>query len=173
MILNNDDVNFDSASNLTVSWFDNAHEQRAVKQALYYFTLLACSVIRGKSSTREQERLGMLKDDLLSLRQCLNKEKAELQGAIDFLLNQLEEYHEEDRGYLIQFIYKSWPVFCAISATYRHQEPYFSDHRYGKIRDRVRHYHYFRLWWWRRKAIKMILQIDRGYERIKDWLLWN
>lgn len=147
-------------------------EQHHVHHALFYFSMLVESAIRGKLAMADGEKVKRIREHLLNLREFVGADTA-LFRLVQALLEKLAAFRPVHRRQFMLFVYENWERIGSFAAAYGHRERCFSEKHYGRLCDRIHHRHYFRLWWWKRKAIKMRLRMRRGYECAKDWLLWG
>jgi hypothetical protein len=151
----------------------SGRECHHANHALFYLSMLVESALRGKMAMANAEKVKRIKEHMLNLCEFVGPGKTLLLQVIHELLKKLDAFRPIQRRQFLLFVYENWGLIRSFAAAYGHDERCFSAKHYEKIRDRVRHRHYLRLWWWKRAAIKMHLRICRRCQRLKDWILWD
>ncbi len=134
--------------------FRTVQEQHNANHALYYFSIITDSLIRGWSAGDDCAKIRRIKAHMMNLREFISDDEARLKAAIHVLLERLDKFYPTQRKQFALFIYKNWPSIRCFAKAYGHEERCFSMDKYKKIRDIVGGNHYLKLWWWKMKTRK-------------------
>lgn len=134
--------------------FRTIQEQHNANHALYYFSIIADSLIRGWSTGDDGAKIRRIKAHMMNLREFVGDDKAPLKMVINMLLERLDKFCLNQREQLALFIYENWPLIQSFAQAYGHHEKCFPEGKSKMIRDIVFGKHYFRLWWWKMKMRK-------------------
>lgn len=150
-----------------------AQEQHNANHALYYFSMISDGAIYGTKSGNDCEKVRRIREHMTILREFISEERGNILGAINILLQKLEDFCPARRNQFNVFIYQNWQLISMFAEAYGHRERCFSEEKGQKLRDVITGRRFVRVWWWKIVTTKLTKKIYRvllrsGYSRIKQ-----
>lgn len=136
--------------------FHTLQEQHNANHALYYFSMITDGIVRGKTTGDDREKIRRIKEHMMTLREFVSEDKAELKAVINSLLERLEKSSPVRRKQFAKFIYENWSLILPFAEAYGHQERCFPKVKYHRLRDIVLGRCYFKLWWWELRFTRLV-----------------
>ncbi len=149
-------VRIERETNESEEEFHTLQEQHNANHALYYFSMITDGIVRGRTTGDDSEKIRRIKEHMMTLREFLGEDKAELRTIINSLLEHLNKFQPVQRRQFTLFIYKNWSSILLFAEAYGHKERCFSEAKYQKLRDIVLGTSYFKAWWWELRWTRLI-----------------
>jgi hypothetical protein len=118
--------------------------------------MITDGIVRGRTTGDDLEKIRRVKEHMMTLREFISEDKAELKAVVNALLERLEKSFPVRRREFANFIYKNWPLILPFAEAYGHKERCFSEAKYQKLRDIVLGTCYFKAWWWELRWTRLI-----------------
>ena len=147
--------------------FRTMQEMHNANHALYYFSLMTDSIIQGKTTGNDGEKVNRIREHLMNLREFISEDNLNLQAAVTLLLANLEKLNAVNRKQWIQFTHQNWLLILSLAEAYGHAERCFPDDKQRKICDIVHKKHYVSAWWWKNKGKKFWMRCSKVFRGIK------
>jgi len=149
-------VRIEKGANESEQEFYTLQEHHNANHALYYFSMITEGVLRGRTTGDDCEKIRRIKEHMMTLREFISEDKAELRTVINSLLERLEKSSPVQRKQFAEFVYKNWSLILPFAEAYGHHERCFPKAKYQKLRDIVLGTCYFKLWWWELRLGKLV-----------------
>ncbi|GEM_PF-2065176 len=149
-------VRIEKRPNESEQEFHTLQEHHNANHALYYFSMITDGIIRGRTTGDDSEKIRRIKEHMMTLREFISEDKAELRTVINSLLERLEKSSPIQRKQFAKFIYKNWSLILSFAEAYGHHERCFPKAKYQKLRDIVLGTCYLKLWWWELRLGKLV-----------------
>ncbi len=163
-------VRIEKEANESEQEFYTLQEHHNANHALYYFSIITDSMLRGITTGNDREKIQRIKEHMMTLREFISEDKVELKRVVNSLLERLEKFSPVQRKEFAKSIYKNWSLILSFAEAYGHHDRCFSEDKYQKLQDVVLGRCYFKIWWWKlttRKLVKSFRHFlkNRGGER--------
>ena len=140
-------------------------ESHNSSHALYYFSLTIQSLSLGIDKCCKSEKADRIIEHLSCLREFIPQDDNNLFEAIKLLIDELKKASLNSSVEWAKFICRNWNLILILLKRYKHDDKYFTDTSYQKMKDVATGRRYLRLWWWKpklEKALRNIEKIVRG-----------
>ena len=153
-------VRIERGANESEQEFHSLQEHHNANHALYYFSMITDGVVRGRTTGDDGEKIRRIREHMMTLREFIREDKAELKSVVNLLLERLEKFRPVQRKQFARFVYKNWSLILSFAEAYGHHERCFPRDKYEKLRDIVSGKCYLRSWWWELRWTKLVKSAD-------------
>lgn len=146
--------------------FQTAQEQHNANHALYYFSMISDSIVSGRTSGNDCEKIKRIREHMMNLREYLGDNKAQLQRAVNDLLTELDNFCPMKREEFAVLIYKNWALIRIFAEAYGHHDRCFPEDKRRKLEDVVSGACYCKLWWWKVRTKRFWTKVKSNLNRV-------
>ena len=129
--------------------FHTAQEQHNANHALYYFSMISDSMVHGRTTGNDCEKIKRIREHMMNLREHIGDNKTKLKEAVNALLKELENFCPMQRREFAALICKNWSLIRTFAEAYGHHDRCFPEDKYQKLQDVISGKCYVKSWWWK------------------------
>ena len=106
--------------------FHTIQEQHNAHHALYYFSMITDSMIRGRSTGNDCEKIRRIIEHMMNLREYVSDNRIQLKNTIAALLKELRKFCPTQRKQFAGFVHRNWTLLYSFAEAYGYQDRCFS-----------------------------------------------